>query len=147
MTEVMYVKTDVNAKEPSKANKDDAGFDLVATEDVCIDVGHTVMVSTGIKMAIPEGYVGMVCSRSGMAAKDSVFVLNSPGIIDSGFRGEVKVILYNAGNDSYYIKTGQRIAQLVLVKLADVQMKWIEESVFDTLNSTRGNGGFGSTGV
>jgi dUTP pyrophosphatase len=147
MTEVFFVKTDDLAKEPRKANVDDAGFDLVSIEDVSIPPMCTLMVSTGIKMAIPDGYVGMVCSRSGMAAKHSVFVINSPGIIDAGYRGEVKIILNNAGDDTFYIKKGDRIAQLVMVKLADVEMKWVEDSVFDNLSSTRGTGGFGSTGA
>ena len=147
MVELLYTKTEEYAKEPRKANPDDAGFDLTSIETETIWSGHTKLISTGIKMAIPEGYVGFVCSRSGLAAKHDVFVLNSPGVIDAGYRGEVKIILHNAGEESFKVNIGDRIAQLVLVRLADIEPKWIEDTVFEKLKTNRGEGGFGSTGV
>lgn len=128
---------------PQYANPGDAGADLYATSHELIEPGETKLLSLNTKIAIPEGYVGMVCSRSGLALKRSVFVLNSPGIVDSGYRGNLGVILHNAGGHPFSIAPGERVAQLVIVKYEQAEFKKV-----DSLDSTeRGDGGFGSTGA
>jgi dUTP pyrophosphatase len=144
--ELLYSK-DVSTPLMKQETSGAAGFDMRSLEDTIIESGATAMVSTGIKMAIPDGYVGMVCSRSGLAAKHSVFVLNAPGIVDSDYNGEVKIILQNLGKNPFTIKTHDRIAQIVFVRVADVAPKWVEESEIINRKSNRGQDGFGSTGV
>lgn len=137
-----------------------AGLDLISTEyltikgirsEPCIAGGSyrgTVsidqrLVSTGIKMEIPEGYYGMIAARSGLAVKNKIDVGISPGIIDADFRGELKVLIRNYGEHDFEIKRGDRIAQLVLIPYLKAEIVEVEK-LSDT---TRGNGGFGSTGV
>lgn len=133
------------ALAPTRATEGDAGLDLYSSENTEVDYGKTVLVSTGIAVEIPLGYVGLVHPRSGLAAKYGVTVVNAPGTIDAGYRGEVKVILSkldNQGGQSFRIKKGDRIAQLVIQK---VELPEVE--VVDELSDTaRGAGGFGSTG-
>lgn len=122
-----------------------AGADVCAflSEPVVIKSGEFVMIPTGLSFAIPEGYEIQVRPRSGLAAKNGVTVLNTPGTIDSDYRGEVKVILINHGKDSFTVNNGDRIAQLIV---APVTQGVFEKT--DELDSTeRGEGGFGSTGV
>ena len=127
---------------PQIATQGSAGSDLCSSEDVKIYPGETKLIKTGINISIPTGYAGLVCSRSGLALKKDVFVLNSPGIIDSDYRGDVGVILHNGGQDLFTIKTGDRIAQLLIVKCEHFIFTEVKE-----LNTTdRGTGGFGSTG-
>lgn len=128
---------------PKLATTGSAGFDLKSTETRTIYPGTRVIVSTGIAMAIPEGYEGQVRPRSGMAAKSGITVLNSPGTIDSDYRAEIKVILYNAESHvPFEVKIGDRIAQMVIQ-----QVPQIEFELAETLDETaRGSGGFGSTG-
>lgn len=136
-------KIDAVGSIPQYAKPGDAGADLVASQDAFIAPGSQVLVSTGTSIAIPDSLVGMVCSRSGLAAKHGVFVLNSPGIIDSGFRGEIGVVLYNGGSEPFEVKAGDRIAQLVLVRHVIAEFNEVEQ-----LDETeRGADGFGSTGV
>jgi dUTP pyrophosphatase len=127
---------------PTYAKDGDAGADLYASHSMTLMPNETKLVPTGIAVAIPAGYVGLIHPRSGLAAKNSITVLNTPGTIDSGFRGELKVILINHGPQNFEISRGDRIAQLVLQK--------VEHAIFlevDELDATeRGNGGFGSTG-
>jgi dUTP pyrophosphatase len=129
--------------KPVYANPGDAGADIYATSHDLIERGETKLVTVDTAIAIPDGYVGMMCSRSGLALKHSVFVLNAPGIIDSGYRGKLGVILHNAGKNDFEIAPGERIAQLVLVPYESV--------IFHTIKSLdqteRGSNGFGSTGV
>lgn len=127
---------------PETQNIGDAGYDLKASSSVRIPSGSTRIVPVDLRMAIPKGYTGMVCSRSGMAARDAVFVLNAPGIIDSGYRGQVRVILHNAGDRQYDITAGDRIAQLLFVKAESVE--W--QRCLELDDTDRGAGGFGSTG-
>jgi dUTP pyrophosphatase len=128
---------------PKYATRGDAGADLVSAEDVRISAHQRVLVKTGIKIAIPEGYVGLVHPRSGLALKHGITVLNAPGTIDAGYRGEVGVILLNTGSLDFEVKAGDRIAQLVIQKV-----EYAEFEVVDSLTETdRGEGGFGSTGV
>lgn len=136
-------KIDVVGNVPVYAQIGDAGADLISTEELTLTPGQTKLVKTGTLVAIPESMVGMVCSRSGLAAKNAIFVLNAPGIIDSGYRGEIGVVLHNAGEEWFAIKPGDRIAQLVFVRHVVVGFNQVE-----SLDETeRGDGGFGSTGV
>jgi dUTP pyrophosphatase len=136
-------KIDVVGNVPLYAQIGDAGADLISTEELTLTPGQTKLVKTGTSVAIPESMVGMVCSRSGLAAKNAIFVLNAPGIIDSGYRGEIGVVLHNAGEEWFAIKPGDRIAQLVFVRHVVVDFNQVE-----SLDETeRGDGGFGSTGV
>lgn len=129
--------------KPAYATSGSAGCDLVSEEDVLLLPGGRVAVSTGLHLEIPEDYVGMVCPRSGLALKHGVTVLNAPGIIDSDFRGEVKVILINLSQQEYSLKKGDRIAQLILSPVFQGRLKET-----GTLSDTsRGAGGFGSTGA
>ncbi len=130
---------------PTYASEGAAGMDVCAAvnEPMILAAGKVVLVPTGICVAIPRGYEMQVRSRSGLAAKQGVFALNSPGTIDSDYRGEVKVILANFSNEDVIIERGSRIAQLVVAQHESVQWD-VVESLDDT---HRGEGGFGSTGV
>lgn len=132
------------AKLPDKS-EEDAGYDLFSTEAGEIYPQQRTLVSTGIAIEIPNGVAGFVQPRSGLALKHGITVLNSPGLIDPGYRGEVKVILYNseqAGNPPYRYEVGDKIAQLVLVSVFNAGVTPVKE-----LGKTnRGDGGFGSTG-
>lgn len=128
---------------PARQNADDAGYDLAAGHPLILNPGQTKAVFTGLQLEMPVGMFAMVCSRSGLAAKHSVFVLNAPGIIDSGFRGPIGVILHNAGERAFMIEAGDRIAQLVFMRQTAVDL----QSVLDLSESDRGEGGFGSTGM
>jgi len=128
---------------PTYARAGDAGADLRANEDVSIRTGNTVLVKTGVRLCLPDGYVGLVCSRSGLALKHGVFVLNAPGVVDSGYRGEIGVILHNAGASTFVVNKGDRIAQLVFQKFESVGWKRVGELEA----SARGGDGFGSTGI
>lgn len=128
---------------PAYASEGDAGLDLRAAEALTIWPGTRATVATGFALAIPAGYVGLVHPRSGLAAKKGVTVLNTPGTIDSGYRGEVKVILLNTSDEPFTVSIGDRIAQLVIQEYVTVTIDETDE--LDT--TTRGTGGFGSTGV
>lgn len=126
---------------PTRQTPGSAGFDLRAAESSTVPTGGIVSISTGTSLSIPDGHVGLVCSRSGLALK-GVFVLNSPGVIDSDYRGELRVILANVGARDHAVVKGDRIAQLLVVRTSEVSFVSSE-----TLDETqRGNGGFGSTG-
>ncbi|MEM2141823.1 MAG: dUTP diphosphatase [Candidatus Thorarchaeota archaeon] len=131
------------ARTPTMAREGDAAFDLYAAEDYDLRPGEFHAVATGIALEIPEGYEGEVRPRSGLAANHGVTVLNSPGTIDSGYRGEVKSILVNLGPDVFQIRRGMRISQLAIRPIPRVKMMNVE-----TLSdSERGSSGFGSTGL
>lgn len=127
---------------PIYAREGDAGADLRSNEDIEILANQQVLVKTGVRLGLPDGYVGLVCSRSGLALKSGVFVLNAPGVVDSGYRGEVGVILKNSGSSTFSVKKGDRIAQLMIQKFESP--KFIEVETLDV--TERGEGGFGSTG-
>ena len=144
MTELLFQRLHADAVVPERAYTGDAGLDLVACERAEIGPGERATVGTGLAVAIPEGHAGFVQPRSGLAADHGVTVLNTPGLIDSGYRGEVRVILLNTDADaSYVVEPGMRIAQLVLS--ATVQASICEVSSLD--ETRRGVGGFGSTGT
>lgn len=130
---------------PKYAKPGDAGCDLLAAENVTLQPGGgRALVPTGIALAIPEGYAGFVQPRSGLAVKNGVTCLNTPGLIDSGYRGELKVLLVNTDPDSpFEVVRGERIAQLVIQKIEVVEF----EERDDLPSTERGEGGFGSTGV
>ena len=142
---VEFTKCEYDAIRPSYAHDTDAGADLYAYEDVTVYPGERHSVRTGICIDIPEGYVGFITPRSGLAANKGITVLNAPGTIDAGYRGEIKVILIN--QDPYIpadIKYGERIAQIVFQKIKHADFQLVDE--FQG-NSDRGTGGIGSTGV
>ena len=119
-----------------------SGADIYASEELVIEPGAIKLVSTGFSMAIPEGFEGQIRPRSGLALKHGISVLNSPGTIDSDYRGEVKVILINMGKEAFTIKHGDRIAQLVITEVARASFQ-----IVDDLDETQRNkGGFGHTG-
>ena len=130
------------ANLPRKGTSGAAGFDLFSAEDLVINPGSRALVSLGLSIQVPLGTYGRIAPRSGLAVKHGIQV--GAGVIDSDYTGEVKVLLFNHGSDSFDIKTGDRIAQLVIEKIVDN----IEVILVDTLSYTdRGSGGFGSTGV
>lgn len=128
---------------PSYAHPGDAGMDLSSCETVEIAPSSTAMVRTGIAVELPPGTEGQVRPRSGLAAKNAVTVLNAPGTIDEGFRGEIRVILINHGLDVFRIEPGMRIAQLVIAPVLRAEI----EEITGLSGSERGTGGFGSTGI
>lgn len=135
---------DTAIEPPAAQNRGDAGYDLRSSENYKIEPGQRVLVSTGISLAIPEGYAGFVQPRSGLAIKSGITALNSPGLIDSGYRDEIKVILINHDPmETFVINKGDRIAQLVIQRYETIN--W--EITDDLEDSDRGTGGFGSTGV
>lgn len=142
MVEVLINRLDEGLPLPRRAHDGDAGIDLLSAVDVMIGVGERAAVPTGVALAIPEGYAGYVQPRSGLAARDGIGVLNSPGLIDSGYRGEVKVILVNLGAEKFEVRRGDKIAQLVVLAVPDVTLAEVRELP----PSARGEKGFGSTG-
>jgi dUTP pyrophosphatase len=132
-----------DARVPDRAYQGDAGLDLAACDEVRLGPGERALVGTGLAVAIPEGYAGFVQPRSGLAARHGIAVVNSPGLIDSGYRGELRVLLLNTDRaEPFSVEPGDRIAQLVLV---DVETPELEE-VAELDPTARGAGGFGSTG-
>ncbi len=128
---------------PSYETAGAAGMDICAAEGVNLRIGRSAMIATGFAFAIPQGHEIQVRPRSGLAAKHGVTVLNSPGTIDADYRGEVKVILINLGQEDFAIQRGDRIAQLVVAPVVQAAMTEVE--ALD--NTQRGEGGFGSTGI
>jgi len=139
---IPVVRRDSMNQLPAYAHIGDAGADLVADEALTIDPGCRALVSTGLSMAIPEGHAGFVLPRSGLAVRTGVTVLNAPGLIDAGYRGEVKVALMNHGKEPFEIEIGDRIAQLVV--MAVEAPEFVESDGLE--GTSRGSGGFGSTG-
>lgn len=141
--QVRFTRLDPDVPAPSYAHPSDAGADLVTTSDVVIEPGERIVVGTGIAVALPEGYAGFVHPRSGLAARAGLSVVNTPGTIDAGYRGEIKVCLINHDlADPIKLTRGDRIAQLVVQRVEHVQF-----CAVDDLDMTaRGDGGYGSTG-
>ena len=140
---VPIVRLDPDLELPSYAHAGDAGLDLRAREDAVVPAaGGRVLVPTGIALALPPGYAGFVLPRSGLALKHGVTVVNSPGLIDCAYRGEIKVVVLNTDpQSSYRITRGDRIAQLVVQRVAEV--RWSE---VDSLDDNDRGGGFGHSG-
>ena len=127
---------------PAKAHEDDAAYDLRSRVDVTLPPGKVTLVPTGLRMELPAGYEAQVRPRSGLALKHSIGVLNSPGTIDAGYRGEVSSILFNFGDEPFTVHRGDRISQMVIAALTEVRMVEAE----NLSETARGAGGFGSTG-
>ena len=144
MIDVPIVVLDAELDVPSYARLGDAGADLVAREDLRLAPrGGRGLVSTGVAVAIPVGYAGLVLPRSGLAARHGITCLNTPGLIDSGYRGELQVLLVNTDpEESYEVRRGDRVAQLVVVPVE--QARFVQSDLLPT--SQRGDGGFGHTG-
>ena len=128
--------------EPTYATPGDAGADLRSTKKLSIDPGGRELVPTGVAIALPAGYVGLVHPRSGLALKHGVTVLNAPGTIDAGYRGEIMVTLYNSSSEAFEIEAGDRIAQLLIQSVEQARFIQVEKLP----ESSRGQAGFGSTG-
>lgn len=127
---------------PRQAYPGDAGFDLAACESVTLGPGERALVGTGLAVAIPEGYAGFVQPRSGLAARHGISVVNSPGLVDSGYRGELRVVLLNTDSHAAFtVEPGMRIAQLVILPVPSVSLVEVEELA----ESERGVRGFGSS--
>jgi dUTP pyrophosphatase len=128
---------------PSYARPGDAGADLHSTEDVVLAPGERASVGTGVAVALPEGHAGFVVPRSGLAFRHGITVVNAPGTIDAGYRGEIRVALLNTDSrETYRVSAGDRIAQLVIVPVVQARFTAVDELP----ESVRGTGGFGSTG-
>lgn len=141
--QISFVRLDRELPSPSSAHIGDAAVDLHSRIDFALQPGERAAVPTGVAAAIPDGYAGLVLPRSGHARRHGVGMVNAPGLIDSGYRGEISVLLINHGDQEVEFGRGDRIAQLAIVPVPSVE--WIE---VDTLDDTeRGSGGFGSTGT
>lgn len=142
--EVQIKQIDKDLPVPTYAYMEDAGCDLYSSMDVLLAPGERKLIPTGVAVAIPEGYAGFVQPRSGLAANHGISIVNTPGLIDSHYRGEIKVILINLDKEkTFRVARGDKIAQLVIQKVESVRFQVVEE-----LNETaRGAGGFGSSGV
>jgi dUTP pyrophosphatase len=128
---------------PSRAYPGDAGFDLHAVDSAVLAPGERVSVGTGLALEIPDGHAGLVLPRSGLAARHGITVVNAPGLIDAGYRGEIRVLLLNTDSrETFEVSAGDRIAQLVLVRVEAPPIEELEELAM----SERGTGGFGSSG-
>ena len=142
MIKVKIKKIKDNAIIPKYSHEGDAGVDLYSTEDYVLKAGDRVLVSTGIKIAVPEGYEAQIRPKSGLAINHGISVVNTPGTVDSCYRGEVKIITINLGKEDFKIEKGKKIAQMIFNKIEEAEFEEVEELE----NTTRGDGGFGSTG-
>jgi dUTP pyrophosphatase len=132
-----------NAQLPRYANPTDGGMDIICPEAITIPGGKTVIVPTGLKVAVPEGWMLLVFPRSGISVKTGLRVANSPGLIDAGYRDEVGIILHNTAAEECHIEAGMRIAQFVLVQRTEIRFDLVDD--VKAIGTDRG-GGFGSTG-
>jgi dUTP pyrophosphatase len=140
---VLVRRLDPGVPLPSYAHLGDAGADLVTTTDVTIGPGERVVLGTGLALALPDGYVGLVTPRSGLAAKHGIGMVNAPGVLDAGYRGEVKVNLVNHDpREPVALRRGDRVAQLVIQRVERAAFREVDELPL----SARGEGGHGSTG-
>jgi dUTP pyrophosphatase len=136
-------RLDPSIELPAYAREGDAGLDLRAAHDATVEPGGRGLVGTGLAVAIPPGYAGFVLPRSGLALSQGVTVLNAPGLVDAGYRGELKVLLVNHGDKPVTVRRGERVAQLVVQSVERAEPIEVGELPV----SERGAGGFGSTGV
>ena len=144
MVKILVKKFDKNIKLPTYKTSGSSGMDLVAyiKNKITINPGKTAMVPTGIAIAVPKNYEIQIRPRSGLAAKKSISVLNTPGTIDSDYRGEIKIILINLSKKSYVVKSGDRVAQMILCPVAKGKLREVK----NLPKTVRDKGGFGSTG-
>jgi dUTP diphosphatase len=143
MIEIPFKLIDARLRSPRYQHEGDAGFDLPSRIDFAIEPGERATIPTGVAVAIPRGYAGFVLPRSGLAARHGIALVNSPGLIDAGYRGEIAVVMINTDKrEPFQIRRGDRIAQLVIQKVEEARLIQVDE-----LDPTeRGSGGFGSTG-
>src|SRR4051794_24550880 len=143
MENLEFVRLTGEARSPVRAHHDDAGYDLHAAEALALQPGERASVGTGIAVAIPDGHAGLVLPRSGLALKHGIALVNAPGLIDAGYRGEVRVLLLNTDREATFeVEVGDRIAQLLIVAHATPELVEVERLG----ESVRGEGGFGSSG-
>ncbi len=145
MTKILIKRLSKEVPLPKYETSGSSGMDLAANieANINIDPGKTAIVPTGLSISIPKGFEAQIRPRSGLAAKQKISVLNTPGTIDADYRGEIKVILINLGQEPFKVEKGLRIAQMVVCPIVQAQLKEV-----DDLNETeRGKGGFGSTGT
>jgi dUTP pyrophosphatase len=143
MIEILMRRLDAGLPMPDRAHPGDAGIDLRSAVDVTIGPGERAVVPTGIAVAIPQGYAGFVQPRSGLAAEHGISIVNTPGLVDAGYRGEVKVIVVNLDpREPFEVRRGDRIAQLVVLPVPEAALREVDELP----ESGRGSGGFGSSG-
>ena len=144
MVKVLIKKLDPDVQLPEYKTSGASGVDLIAfvKEPINLEPKTSVLIPTGLSVAFPEDYEIQIRPRSGLAAKNNISVLNTPGTIDSDYRGEIKVIIYNHGNENFSINNGDRIAQMILAPVVKMEL----EEKNDLPKSIRGKGGFGSTG-
>ena len=140
---IPFLRLDPELSAPERAHHDDAGIDLRAREDTVLAPGEWAMIPTGIAVAIPDGHAGLVAPRSGLAARNGVSVVNGPGVVDAGYRGEIKVILINHGVEPLRLARGDRVAQLLVVPIELPELVEVDQLP----DSVRGEGGFGSSGT
>ncbi len=143
MLDIAILRLDPELPLPSYAHPGDAGADLLTTVDVTLVPGERALVPTGIAIALPQGYVALVHPRSGLAARHGLSIVNTPGTIDAGYRGEIKILLINHDpNEPIELRRGDRIAQLVIQRYEQAHFTEVAELP----DSSRGDGGYGSTG-
>lgn len=140
--QITFQRLDSEVPAPGRAHQDDVGWDLVTSVDVDLKPGERTAVPTGVAVAIPPGHAGLVLPRSGHARRHGIGVVNAPGLIDPGYRGEITVLLINHGSEPVSFRRGERIAQLVVVAVPEVS--WTEADRLD--ETDRGERGFGSSG-
>lgn len=143
MLNIQITKCKENAVIPKYAKSGDAGVDLTSTEEYLLKPGNRVLVSTGLKIALPDGYEAQIRPRSGLALKNGISIVNTPGTIDAGYRGEIGVIVINHGSEDFLIEKGMRICQMVINKFEQA----IFEEVDELTETERGDGGFGHSGT
>ena len=144
MSELPFIRVDPEGVLPERAHPGDAGLDLRSAVDIEVGPGERAMVPTGLAVAIPDGFAGLVLPRSGLASTHGLTMANAPGLIDAGYRGEVICAVVNLDrHEPVKIARGDRIAQLVVVAVPNIDPVWVDELP----SSTRGEGGFGSTGT
>jgi len=143
MINVKIKKIKDNAIIPKYVHEGDSGVDLYSAEDYLLKPGERVLVSTGLKIAIPKGYEAQIRPKSGLALNNGVSIVNTPGTIDAGYRGEIGIITINLGKENFKIEKGKKIAQMVFNKVEEAKFEEVE----DLDNTKRGDGGFGSTGL
>jgi dUTP pyrophosphatase len=143
MIELRIKMLDAGLRVPRYQHEGDAGLDLPSRIDLVLEPGARAMVPTGVAVAIPRGYAGLVLIRSGIAARHGIQCVNSPGLIDAGYRGELSVVMLNTDHrEPFTVRRGDRIAQLVLYRVEEATLVEVD----DLDDTTRGEGGFGSTG-
>lgn len=140
---VLIEKTDKNARIPEYAHPGDAGMDLYSVDTCDIEPGEIKLIHTGIKIQLPENTEAQIRPRSGLALKNGITVLNTPGTIDEGYRGEIGIVIINHGKERFTVEIGTKIAQMVIKPVLKIEIE--ETQKID--NTERGEGGFGSTGL